>query len=156
MASLSKETIQRIKTELPDILEKNPVLSLPSIAKQLNICRFSLLIARKKSKAISKMIDKYMEAKKEAVPQLVRQTWESRLISGKAQGAEYMFYMMNHFPDEFQDRRALVNNTNILNVPDKAYEAETKFLKTMAEKDLNDLVARLVERKQAQAGQSRI
>jgi len=63
MASLSKETIQRIKTELPDILEKNPVLSLPSIAKQLNICRFSLLIARKKSKAISKMIDKYMEAK---------------------------------------------------------------------------------------------
>jgi len=63
--------------------------------------------------------------------------------------------MMNHFPSEYQDKRAIVNNTNILNVPDKAYEAETKFLKTIAEKDLNDLVTGYVNRKQVQGSQSR-
>jgi len=150
--TLSKKTINRIKTILPDVLERNPVLSLPAIAKQLDLTRASLWYARKANKEIAKIINKYMDAKKEIVPQLVRQTWEQRLISGKAQGAEYMFYMMNHFPDEFQDRRALVNNTNIVKVENH----EDKFLKSQSEKDLNDFVRGIIERKQAQDHQVRV
>ncbi len=151
-----KETVERIKKELPGVLEQSPVFSLIAIAAKLGVTRQTLLVVRKKSKKIASMIDKYQQEKKPSIEDLVKNTWFNRLATGKAHASEYIFFMMNHFPSEYQDKRAIVNNTNILNVPDKAYEAETKFLKTMAEKDLNDLVARLVERKQAQAGQSRI
>lgn len=152
---VSKETINRIIEQLPSILDENPILSLPAISKRLGISRWSLWQARKKSKRLRGMIEKYMEAKKEDVPKLVRQTWEGRLISGKAHGSEYIFYMMNHFPDEFQDKRALVNNTNIINV-DKKAEAEQKFINALPEKDLNDLVAGIISRKQAQVAESRV
>ncbi len=150
MASrVTKETIDRIKQELPSILDENPILSFPAIAKKLNISRMTLWVVRKSNKRVSTMLEKYMATKKEDVPVLVRQTFEGRLISGKAQGSEYMFYLMNKFPDEFQDKRALVNNTNIIKVDNKV-EAEQKYLQSLPDKDLDDLVNGIAERRKIQ------
>lgn len=152
--TVSKATIERIKSELPSILDENPILSFPGIARKLNLSRASLYVARKKSKTISSVLDKYMEQKKEDVPKLVRQTWEGRLLSGKAQGAEYLFFMMNNFPDEYQDRRALINNNvtnNLINNEQNHILIADKFLRSLPEKDLNDIVAGLTNRKQDQS-----
>lgn len=151
---VSKETMNRIKEELPSILDENPILSLPAIARRLNISRNSLWYVRKRSKRISNIIDKYMAQKKEDVPKLVRQTWEGRLIAGTAHGSEYMFFMMNHFPEEYQDKRAVVNNTNVVNV-DAKIQVEQKFIQSLPEKDLDDLVTGYANRKQAQGLKSR-
>jgi len=156
---VSDETIVRIREELPSILDENPILSLPALAKRLNISRQTLWIVKKRSKRISNIIDKYMEQKKEDVPKLVRQTWEGRLISGKAQGVEYMFFMMNHFPSEYQDKRALVNNNftnNLINNEQNHILIADKYLRSLPEKDLNDLVAGIANRKQDQSAKSRI
>jgi len=152
---VSKETINRIKEELPSILDENPILSLPAIARKLSISRNSFWKVRTKSKRISNLIEKYMAAKKEDVPKIVRQTWEGRLIAGTAHGSEYMFYMMNHFPEEYQDKRAVVNNTNVVNV-DAKVQVEQKFIQSLPEKDLNDLVTGYANRKQVQSFKSRI
>jgi DNA-binding Lrp family transcriptional regulator len=156
---VSKETINRVKEELPFILDENPILSFPAIAKRLNISRTALWAIRKKNKRISNMLDKYMATKNEDVPKLVRQTWEGRLIGGKAQGVEYMFFMMNHFPNEYQDKRALINNNftnNLINNEQNHILIADKYLRSLPEKDLNDLIAGLNDRKQDQSYKSRI
>lgn len=37
-----------------------------------------------------------------------------RLIAGEANAAEYIFYLTNRRPERWKDRRAVVNNTNVI------------------------------------------
>ncbi len=74
-----KETVERIKKELPGVLEQSPVFSLIAIAAKLGVTRQTLLVVRKKSKKIASMIDKYQQEKKPSIEDLVKNTWFNRL-----------------------------------------------------------------------------
>ncbi len=154
---VTKETVERIKTELRDVLDENPVFSIIAIARKLGVTRQTLWFARKKSKKIDRMISDYQEQKKPAIEDLVKNTWFNRLATGKAHGSEYLFFMMNHFPDEYQDRRAVVNNNvNVINQAHNHILIEQKFLQSLPEKDLDDIINGFTTRRKTQTAKSRV
>lgn len=158
-ATVKKETIEKIKAELPDILKQSPIYSITAIAAKLGMTRQHLWNAGKKSKTIKKMLDEYQAEKKPSVEDLVKNTWFHRLASGKAHATEYIFFMMNHFPDEYQDKRALVNNNvtnNLINNEQNHVLIADKYLRSLPEKDLDDLISGLGKRKQDQSAKSRV
>lgn len=115
---VSKENIEFIKKELPAILESNPIMSFMGITVKLGFrCRNTLWAAAKEDPEIKKILDKYVDARRPTIEDLVKDTWYHRLIKGKGHPSEYIFFMMNHFPDEYKDMR-ISRNMNLNGVVD--------------------------------------
>lgn len=55
-----------------------------------------------------------------------------------------MFYLMNKKPEVYRDRRAIVNNTNVFNAQ---ADPEKALMRALPDKDLDDLSARIIERR---------
>jgi hypothetical protein len=150
---ISHESLERIEKELPEILAHDPTMNRLEIAIKLGFrSRQTLHRAGKANPKIEEMLDVYDKEREPNLNDLIRKTWEKRLVNGTAQPSEYLFYMMNKYPAEFQDRRALFNNTNLVNV--KVGDAQEKYIQSLPEKDLNDFINGIAERRKVQLPQS--
>jgi len=107
---LSAQLAKKITKRIGLILDQDPTASLTDVAQRFDISRVGLWILRKKypelEKAINDAIDDCNNSK---LPRRIRQRWTLRLLDGDAGSSEYIFYMMNKFPDEFKDKRFIAN-----------------------------------------------
>jgi hypothetical protein len=122
---ISEQSLKKIKDNLPAILEENPVMSRLEIAVRLGFRNRSILFtAATADPEIKRMLDEYDKEREPNLNELIRNTWTRRLIDDRAHPSEYIFFMMNKFPDEFQDKRVF-RNMNLNGAPDdKAFRDE--------------------------------
>lgn len=100
----------RISKRIGILLDEKPELTMTGLAKIFDISRNGLWILRRKypflEKAILAAVDKCND---HVLPRRIRQKFASRLLDGDAGSSEYIFYMMNKFPEEFKDKRFIAN-----------------------------------------------
>ena len=108
--NLSAQLATRISKRIKIILDENPAASLTDVANIFNISRVGLWMLRRKFPELEKAIDDAIEdCNNNKLPRRIRQKWTSRLLEGEAGSSEYIFFMMNKFPDEYKDKRFIAN-----------------------------------------------
>lgn len=145
--TISQESLDRIEEKLPGILEQDPTMNRLEIAIKLGFrCRQSVFIASQLNPNIKVMLDDYDKEREPNLNDVIRRSWEKRLISGKAQGVEYLFYMQNKFPEEYKDKRALIGTIN--NVSQVSVSNENNFINQLGDRDLDSFCDNIIQRRQ--------
>jgi len=132
---ISDKALNDIKKNLPGVLEQSSIMSKLEIAVALGFrSRQILWLASKKDPEIKELLDEYDKNREPNLMDAISGTWTHRMISGTAQGTEYIFYMMNKFPNEYKDMR-ISRNMHMTVVPDDKKFRDEFFGLTSGEKE---------------------
>lgn len=103
----------KIKKQVPGYIRRHQLKTDAGVARAFSICRETLSRIRKEDPEFEK---EFQAAKADAAGdrrQTFKRRWELRMIRMKGSPTENIFYLTNHFPDEYKDRRNVIGSINV-------------------------------------------